>query len=270
MWGAWTFSPVMRENTLCNARRLLGASSSPGAQERLARDVIGHFYDFVCDVGRSIGQSRQQLLQCIESIEGDPGYREARRAGRGAIIVTAHMGSFEVGMAALLEREKRVHVLFRRDAIGLFERTRSALRQGLGVVEHCVDDGLSVWMKMREALGADEVVLIQGDRVMPGQKGVRQPFFDGHMLTPTGPVKLALAAGAPLVPIFSTRQADGRIRLFVEPPIHVTDAASAEAAHHQLIATLEQYVRKYPEQWLMIHRAWCEDVDTRTDDVPPI
>ena len=240
---------------------MLGPSSSAAEQERLAREVIGHFYDFVCDVGRSIGQSRQQLLGSIASIEGDPGYREARRAGRGAIIVTAHMGSFEVGMAALLEREKRVHVLFRRDAIGLFEKTRSALRQGLGVVEHCVDDGLSVWMKMREALIADEVVLIQGDRVMPGQKGVRQRFFNGHMLTPSGPVKLALATGAPLIPIFSTRQADGRIRLFVEDPIYVSDTQAADAAQAQLTATLERYVRKYPEQWLMIHRAWCEDVD---------
>ena len=43
---------------------------------------------------------------------------------------------------------------------------------------------------------ADEVVAIQGDRVMPGQKGERLAFFDGHMLFPTGPVRLAIASGS--------------------------------------------------------------------------
>lgn len=262
MWGTWKYSPVVRSSTLCNARRILGDSASAAERERLARSVVGNFYDFVCDVGRSLGMSRRQLLERIEKIEGRHKYQAVRAEGRGAIVVTAHMGSFEVAMSALLEQEERVNVLFRRDAIGLFERTRSALRKRLGVIEACVDEGLFVWVKLREALAADEVVLIQADRVMPGQKGRRVPFFDGHILMPTGPVKLALASGAPIIPVFSIRRANGGIELFVEDPIRVQDAGTTDAALYEIASVIEKYVRQVPEQWLMIHRAWCEDIET--------
>jgi lauroyl/myristoyl acyltransferase len=104
-----------------------------------------------------------------------PYYQEARRNQRGAVIVTAHLGCFELGMAALVEHEKRVHVVFRRDPSPRFDRLRSRLREMLGVREAPVDDGWATWSRLRDALSSDEVVLIQGDRVMPGQKGQPRP-----------------------------------------------------------------------------------------------
>lgn len=263
MWGAWTHSHYLQDNILCNANRLLGERATPLECDALGRAVVSHFFDFISDVGRSVGQSRAQLLDRIESVEGEPFYCDARQEKRGAIILTAHMGSFEVGMAALLRHESRVHVLFRRDSFGLFEKTRSDLRRQLGVVEHCVDDGLPVWVQLREALASDEVVLIQGDRVMPGQKGRRVRVLGGHMVLPTGPVRLAAATGAPIVPIFSIRLPSGQVRLFIEPPIRVSCAEEIDLALNQVGLVLEQYLKRYPEQWLMIHRAWCEDADVR-------
>lgn len=244
---------------MLNARRLLGEGSTIEDREGLGRRVIENFFDFICDVGRTSHMSRDQLLDRIERIEGDDRYRAVRALRKGAIIVTAHMGSFEVGMAALLEREKRVHVLFRRDAIGLFEQTRSALRKRLGVNEVPVDEGLSVWLRLRDALARDEAVLIQGDRTMPGQKGRPVKFLGGHVMLPTGPVKLAMASGAPILPVFTIRLPDGRVRLFVEEPFIVRPEDSSEAAMERLASVIERYVRAYPDQWLMIHPAWCED-----------
>jgi KDO2-lipid IV(A) lauroyltransferase len=166
------------------------------------------------------------------------------------------MGSFEVGMAALLEFEKKIHVVFKRD-VGRFEQTRQALRQHLGVIEAPVDDGWGVWMRLRDALRANEVVAIQGDRVMPGQKGQRMPFLGGHLLLPSGPAKLALASGAPIVPVFSLRTSAGKIKLFIEDPINVD--GDIEEAMNKIAAVLAKYVQAYPEQWLMLHPAFCED-----------
>ena len=257
MWAGWTFTPVLRETTLSNAARLLGPDSTPAQREALARAVIANFYDFVCDIGAALGMSRRELLDQIDKVEGHERYVDARRDGKGAIVVTAHMGSFEVGMAALLEQEKRVHVLFRRDDLGEFEKTRTALRRRLGVHEACVEDGLAVWMNLRAALARDEVVLIQGDRVLPGQKGEPVPFLGGHMMLPTGPVKLALATGAPIVPVFSVRTPDGKIRLFIEDPIRVR--GEVHDAVLRLGKVIENYVRRFPDQWLVFHRPWCED-----------
>ena len=208
--------------------------------------------------------SRAEMMGMVESVEGDARYEEVRAAGRGAIVVTAHMGSFEAGMAALMEHERRpIHVVFKRDERGRFERVRRSLREKLGIHEAAVDDGWTIWMRLRDALAADHVVTMQGDRVMPGQKGQAVRFLHGHLLLPTGPIKLAIASGAPLVPIFSIRAPDGRIRIYIEEAIYVDPAAEhVDGMHPALLefaAVLERYVKAYPEQWLLLQPAFVED-----------
>jgi KDO2-lipid IV(A) lauroyltransferase len=253
-------SRAVRSATAANARRIYGPDVSPAQVRAYARGVLSNFYDFVCDVGRSAGLTREQLVAQIESVQGTDHYAAARALGKGAIIATAHMGSFEAGAAALLDRERALHVVFKRDATR-FEQLRGALRRNLGVIEAPVDDGWTLWLRLREALGRDAVVMVQADRVMPGQKGCRVPFLHGHLMLPTGPIKLALASGAPIVPIFALRTADRRIRIHIEPHIIVSEPAQADPhpALLQLAATLQRYVRSYPQQWLLLHPAFCED-----------
>jgi KDO2-lipid IV(A) lauroyltransferase len=180
---------------------------------------------------------------------------------RGAIIATAHLGSFEAGAAAIVDRERAVHVVFKRDETR-FEKVRTTLRRKLGVAEAPVDEGWPLWLRLREALQRDEVVMVQADRVMPGQKGFSVPFLHGRLLLPTGPVKLAIASGAPIVPVFAVRTAEHRIRIHVEPAIIVGDDQHASLL--KLAGVLERYVRAYPEQWLLFHNAFCEDAEVET------
>jgi KDO2-lipid IV(A) lauroyltransferase len=265
--GAFRSSASVRRGTRANARRLLGPTATAREVDRLARRILSSFYLACCDIGRSFSATREQLFGRVETAQGDEHYQAARAARKGLIVVTAHMGSFEVGMAALRERERaKIHVVFRRDPFERFERLRSGLRKRLGVEEAPVDDGWTVWMRLRDALLADEVVVLQGDRVMPGQKGEPVPFLGGRMLLPAGPVKMALATGAPIVPIFSVRMSNGNVRLFVEPAIWVerVEPAAPGGPHPALLqwaAVLERYVRAYPDQWLMLGPALCDDAE---------
>jgi KDO2-lipid IV(A) lauroyltransferase len=253
---AFRCSPAIRAGTLANAGRILGSDSTPRQRAALGRRVVESFILFCHDVGRSMRTSAEDLYARIEQIDGHERYAAARAMRKGAIVVTAHMGSFEVGMAALRRHDANVHVVFRRDAFGRFERMRSALRAKLGVIEAPVDDGWTVWMRLRDALLRDEVVVLQGDRVMPGQKGERVRVMGGEMMLPAGPVKLALATGAPIVPVFAIRTPAGGVRLCVEPAIMAADVDTAMREIADVIAT---YVRTYPEQWLTLQPAWCED-----------
>jgi KDO2-lipid IV(A) lauroyltransferase len=82
------------------------------------------------------------------------------------------------------------------------------------------------------------------------------------MLLPPGPVKMALATGAPILPIFSVRTKEGKVRLVVEPAIEVGPSDAPAGPHPALLqwaAVLERYVRAYPDQWLMIRPALSED-----------
>jgi len=95
-------SRAVRQNTRCNARWIFGRELSDREARRFARNVVGSFYDFVTDVGRSsASETAGDFLRRLESDDGRQQYLETRKAGRGAVLVTAHMGAFEVGLAAL-------------------------------------------------------------------------------------------------------------------------------------------------------------------------
>lgn len=255
-------SSAIRAGTLANARVILGQGSTPAQHAALGRRVVENFILFCHDIGQSMRMSVEELHGQVEAVEGHEHYAAARRLKRGAIVVTAHMGSFEVGMAALRQQDARIHVVFRRDAFGRFERMRTALRSKLAVSEAPVDDGWTVWIRLRDALLKDEVVVLQADRVMPGQKGERVPVLGADMLLPAGPVKLALATGAPIVPVFAIRTPGGKIRLCVEPAIFATTEQGIEPAMKQLADVIGTYVKNHADQWLMLQPAWCEGTPT--------
>jgi phosphatidylinositol dimannoside acyltransferase len=262
--AAFWCSPSIRRGTRANARRLLGPASSRVEQDQLAMRVVGSFYLFCCDVAKSQQATTRQLLDRVESISGKDAYLKARALHRGLIVVTAHMGSFEVAMATLRSMEERIHVIFRRDAVGRFERQRAELRQRLGIIEEGLEEGWPVWIKLREALRADEVVVIQGDRVLPGQKGQAIPFLNGHVEFPASPITLAMVSGAPILPIFSIRTPENRIRLLIEEPIFVPlDSAVQKGRIHPSLSRLAEVVQRqivsYPDQWLLLESAWLED-----------
>ncbi len=212
-----------------------------------------------CDLGESRRQTPAELLARIDSVTGTDAYHRARAPGKGAILVTAHFGNYEVGLAEITRLEPRVHVVFRRDAAGAFEATRAALRRTLGVIETPIDDGLTSWLALRDALADDAVVMLQGDRAMPGQKSQRVAFFDAALDLPVGPAKLALMTGAPLIPVFAVRTGakGNRVRIEIDEPITVPDPAAVPAALNTLARSIERRVRAHPEQWHVLHDAFA-------------
>lgn len=266
-WTKWIylefalrFSKTISSATFANARRIYGPDLSNARCRQFCRRVMSNFVNFVSDVGLCVRLSVDQMAERVESIDGREKYETARAGKRGAIVITAHMGSFESATAALLRIEPKIHVVFKRDDRSKFEQIRTQLRQRLGVVEVPVDDGWGIWIRLRDALLQNEVVMLQGDRLMPGQKGQRFAFLHGHIAVPTGPVRLALASGAPIVPIITTRTPKGRVRIHVEDAIYVSDASQMDQALGQIVGVIEKYVRQYPTQWLMLEPAFCEDM----------
>ncbi len=260
--ATWWLSPGIRAGTLANAARILPASAGPDARAALGRRVVASFYDFVCDMGRNRHLSAQELADRVSTIEGDENFERAASQGRGMVIVTAHIGSFETAVAALRRRAERIHVVFKRDELPVFEAMRSAQRRKLGVMEAPVDEGWTMWLRLRNALLNNDVVLMQGDRLLPGQSGVRVPFLGGHMELPTGPAKLAIAAGSPLVPVFAVRTAGNAITVIVDEPIFIDPEAGGRQLYRvmlRLAETIGRQIARRPEQWLMLQPAWCED-----------
>jgi lauroyl/myristoyl acyltransferase len=249
-YGVPVVSNKVRRNTRLNARRIFGQSSVS-----YQREVVGSFYDFVIEVAQSAGRTAEQLRERVVAVEGEEAFREIRKQGRGCVMLTAHMGSFEVGLAALRTVEPKIRVVFKRDAFGSFERMRQSLRDQLGVVETPIDDGWPALIKLRDALDRNEVVVMQGDRAMPGQKSQPVHVLGGTLKIPVGPVTLARINNSPIVPVYTVREGPGKFRVWLEPAID----PSATDAVEQIGRSVEQFVRRYPSQWLVLNAAFAED-----------
>lgn len=265
LWFAWRYAKGLREGTLANAARILGPESTQAEREALAKEVIRNFYLSVYELGKNVRMTRAQLEAKVDDVVGRQNWDDVRAHGGGVVVVTAHLGGFELGMVSLTQQERRVHVVYHHDAVARFDRLRSRLRKKIGVMESAVDDGWSLWIRLRDALVAGEVVVLQADRIMPGQQGVWVPFMGGHIELPAGPIKLAIASGAAIVPIFSIRTAPGRVKVVIEEPIRVTredgPVNEAHPAIRRIAAVVEAHVRANPAQWSMVYPVWREDLN---------
>ena len=153
---------------------------------------------------------------------------------------------------------------FKRDEIDAFDGIRKAMRTRLGIHESPIDDGWDTWVNLRDALMNNHVVVMQGDRAMPGQKSQAVPLLGGHVRLPVGPFKLAQITGSPIVPVFTLRKPNGRCQLIAEPPILVDSQTRIIDGMHpallQLASVIAKHITAAPAQWLILGPAFVEDL----------
>ena len=258
----WCLSSYLRRVCRSNGRWVLGPDADAAALTDYGKSVVSEFIRFVGEIANARRLDRATVLDRVGCIEGEAYFEDALRMGRGLIIATCHMGNFEVGAAAVAARVPETHILFRGDVHGGFEQIRADLHRRLNLTEAHVEGGLDTWMRLRDALGRGAAVLIQADRCMPGQPGTATPFLHGHVEMPDGPAKLARVTGAPIVPIASSVQADGRVLLHVDPPIDPlqTDPRNAnELIRIRLAQFFTRVISNHPAQWHTLHHAFVEN-----------
>jgi Kdo2-lipid IVA lauroyltransferase/acyltransferase len=180
---------------------------------------------------------------------------DALARGRGVIVVTGHIGNWELAGAYIAARGVPVTGVVRRMANPLFDRYLNATREraGLAVI---ADDPVR---RVPRALRSGHVVALVADQGVKGMASTYVPFFDRLAKTPRGPGVFALRLGVPLVVGTAIRLPSGKYRALVEP-VEVIDTGDRErdvdAVVTRYTAVLERWVRQYPEQYFWHHRRW--------------
>lgn len=184
---------------------------------------------------------------------------EALRAhvesGRGALLVTAHFGNWELAGEMLLRRGVRLNALVRPLKGALNTRVvDNRLRVGGGLIYP-----KGAVRGILEGLRLGECAFMLLDQAMPVKEALFVPFF-GRLASTTPAMALAAQrTGAPTFITMGVREGQ-KLRLEVEGPIPFpTEVKGREAlvVHTaRVTAVLEQFIRRYPEQWLWLHRRW--------------
>jgi len=228
------------------------------------------------EVALLAGPQRETLLARFR-FEGREALEDARRVSPtgGVILLTAHFGSWEAAAAATARAGvplSVVHHGFRnpgfgrmvthwREAAGL--ETLELGRAGLGAVR---------------ALRAGRVVAMLFDQNAGRSEGEFAPFFSLEASTRSGPARLAMRLGIPVVPGFGVREPDGLrhvVRflpaLDLEPDPRDEEAADAALLRNlaRMNRALEDAIRAAPEQWSWIHRRWKTRPEGDTERLYP-
>lgn len=187
----------------------------------------------------------------------------AREAGRGAVLLGAHLGSFEALRAQAASRGYPLNIVgyFKNAAMinGVLAEVApdSAVR-----VVHIETDGMEHVLALRERVERGEFVAILADRHELSRRVAEVTLLGGRVRLPTGPFLLASVLKCPVFLTFGLMKGTGRYELFCEPfadPLVIDrrdrDAALAACAA-RYAERLEHYVRAAPDNWFNLYDYW--------------
>ncbi len=190
-------------------------------------------------------------------LEGET-FLQQLAAAKGAIVLTAHMGNYDLGAAIFAEKFQR-HIRMVRapepDALAA-QHVDLALRQSSagGVKIGYSSDGTSLAFDLLNALREGEIISAQGDRVVGEVARSPVKLFGEKVFLPTGPFVLSFVSEIPIYPLFIVRMGHRKYKIIAQEPIGSSRSGgsrddSIAAAMQQWSAVLEKTVRSYWPQW---------------------
>ena len=235
------------------------AAAFPGLSEkgvrRIARGAYEHLGRASIEAAILPRLGRDAVLDLFEGSNFGV-VEEAMRPKRGLIFVTGHVGNWELAGAYVAARGIPIDAIARRMKNPLFDRYLTDTRSQIGM--RVVHDADAVRQTPR-ALREGRAVAFLADQGVLGLASTFVPFFGRPAKTPRGPAVFALRLGVPIVFGAALRQPSGKYRLVFEPvEVEHTDDRDKDidAIVARYTATLERWVRRYPEQYFWHHRRW--------------
>ena len=199
--------------------------------------------------------------------EGYGYLEEARRAGRGAIVLMSHFGRWEIGARLLAQRQQGVTLMMGGQKGGGARAGVDQDLRGVGVDVVTISEGRGQAFDILEALHRlreGGTVSLAADRAYGDARVLRVPFLDRLVGVAAAPFALALTSGAPLLTVFSLRLGPRHYRFISDAPVTLSAENRRErqavmaAAAAAYLKRLHDMVKAYPEQWQTFGRFFLE------------
>jgi KDO2-lipid IV(A) lauroyltransferase len=201
------------------------------------------------------------ILELFAEVDGWEHLEAAMAGGRGVVIVTGHVGNWELGGAYVAARGVPLDAIYFPAANPAFNAYLAAARARIGMRVITVSDAPRA---VPRALRDGRAVAFLTDQALLNLSASATTFFGRPTWTPRGAAVFAIRAGAPVIYAEPTRRPDGRYRFVFEPvPYTVTGDkdADVDALAQAYTTRLEQTVRAVPEQYFWHHRRWKRQPD---------
>jgi lauroyl/myristoyl acyltransferase len=246
------FAAPARKTLLQNLHIILPGSSQPTNYLRVLR-IFSNFGWTLTDAALY----RLRNPRFDYELAGETYLRELAGAP-GAIVLTAHMGNYDLGAALFAEKfERKLRIVRAPEPDALSgQHVDLALQQaGGGAVK--VDysgEGTSLALDLLNALRSGEIISIQGDRVIGDVAALAITLFGHKAPVPSGPFILSLVTGTPIYPLFIVRMGYRKYKIIACAPITCshddrTRDEAIDASMRNWAQVLEEQVRRHWDQW---------------------
>ncbi len=229
---------------------------TPRAVRNLARESYEHLGRTFIESALLDSLGPDGLRQLVETVEGWEAIEEVMAKGKGAVLVTGHIGNWELAGAYVAARGIPLDAIVRGMANPLFEAYINRTRETMGMT--VVHDSEAVRRTPR-SLRAGRAVAFVADQGVKGLASTFVPFFGRPAKTPRGAAVFALRFDVPVVFVVALRQPNGRYRIVVEriePPQTGDRDRDVDAIVARFTEHLEKWVRAVPAQYFWQHRRW--------------
>ncbi|MDD5170901.1 MAG: lysophospholipid acyltransferase family protein, partial [Syntrophales bacterium] len=200
--------------------------------------------------------TKENLYKWVD-VEGLEYFWHAKELGKGALTIVAHFGNWEMMPVVFPLVAEPACIIYRP-------------------LDNPILNNLITWVRSRngnmliakEGSGRPIIRLLQKNKIfgilsdqnVSVHEGVFVNFFGRPACTGLGLAVLAMRSGAPVIPAFMPRMADGRYKMIFMPPVAVdcTDDYEKDLLTNtqRFTGVIERVVRQYPDQWFWLHQRW--------------
>ena len=252
---AWVVQADRRRILLDNLQRIV-PDATERDRRRLARRTLRNMTTSALDLFRlpSIGAEGVRTLVTCRGCE----HLDAAAAmGKGVIVVTGHIGPYELGGAWAAAAGYPIHAMV-EDLAPDVAAALASYRRATGMEIISMNQGLRSVFKL---LAAGRIVVLVADRAVGNTRGVVEvPFLGGVRPVPTGPATFAMATGAPIVVGFITLNPGRNPRYLLEftAPFFARGRGDDERLRltRQITDRLAAVVEKHPDEWYVFQPQW--------------
>lgn len=260
-WGMgilWFDVLRIRRQVALDNLKIAFPEKSLAERKKIARSSLVH-------MGRTIIEFtyfpffKRQDVERIFVIEGLEHVQAALAQGRGVLFLSMHVGNGDFAVSAISQLGLKMNLISKEFKARWLNDLWFGMRKKHGT--HFISPEKSSFDILR-ALKRNEIVIFVLDQFMGPPIGVRTKFFGRETGTAVGLALMAERTGAPVIPSYTYRRADGRVAAVFEEPIISLDNGPRDTTIAVMTQAytdkIESVVRRYPEQWMWIHRRWKE------------
>ena len=199
--------------------------------------------------------------------QGEEFLREMVAQKKGGLLVGAHIGNWEVAGQLLERLDVKVNIV-------MYEAEHEKIKELLknnNVINNSniipIKNDFSHLFKIKEAFNKNELVVMHGDRFLPGTNTINMEFMGKTAAFPTGPLYLASKNNTPVSYVYALKETSKHYHFYATKPKTYSYPAKIKTRKQELKKMLQDYInsleialKKYPLQWFNYYPFWEEEI----------